>query len=282
MSETLEFLRLILPKSGFLCAVTIIDCQWRHKFFENVDSLADYIVNQDKKGLEVYHACASYKNGQMDVSNTPKPDRKFGRTHRNVNLLRSLWLDIDCGEGKPYANQREGYNALQKFCDASGLLRPVVVNSGYGLHTYWPILQELEMDEWRSLANGLASLCKVHGLYVDGSRSCDPSSVLRPVGSHNRKRTVSKKVISNGLFGPYDIGELCALGNGKRLTPAFNGHKNNFGQDSLFDAALNLYGPPPTGEEVADQCAQLAAMRDTGGRLPEPEWYACIGVLAGL
>jgi hypothetical protein len=37
---------------------------------------------------------------------------------------------------------------------------------------------------------------------------------------------------------------------------------------------------PADAQLIVRQCAQLAAMRDTRGLLPEPTWYACIGVLA--
>ena len=41
----------------------------------------------------------------------------------------------------------------------------------------------------------------------------------------------------------------------------------------------NIYPDEPTyAESVARKCAPLARFRDTVGNLPEPDWYACIGV----
>jgi hypothetical protein len=287
VSETLDFLRLVLPRQGFYCAVTIINNQWRHRFFTKIEDMTEHIRREDEKGYEVYHACATFKTSRMDSKDVKRLNRKLGRTHHNIQYLKSFWLDIDCGEGKPYATQLEGYNRLTEFCRACSLPSPVCVNSGYGLHVYWPLAEELGIQAWKGYAETIAYLCKDHGLFVDRPRSCDPSSVLRPVGSHNRKKGEIKEVTWSGLIEPYEIGEFDGLRGSESLSKRQHnekmydlGNASSDRNDSLFSAALNLYGPSPTGGEVAEQCAQLAAMRDRGGAIPEPGWYACLGVLA--
>ena len=83
----------------------------------------------------------------------------------NVHRVRALWLDIDCGPGKPYANQRTMLlGPLLSFAVKTGLPEPVVVGSGMGLHCYWPFVEELGYAEWKPLADGLKQTCREHGL----------------------------------------------------------------------------------------------------------------------
>lgn len=291
MSATLDFLRLILPESGYYCAVTIVNNQWRHKFFDDIEAMSQYILKEDARGREVYHACGAYTEGVMDPHDTPKHLRTRGRTHTNVRALRSLWLDIDCGEGKPYANQLDAYNAVEALYGVNGgftsssLPKPLFVNSGYGLHLYWPLVKDISKTEFDALSTGLTLLCEHHGLKIDPARACDPSSVLRPVGSHNHKRGGCKEVNWSGPVGPYEIGEFDGLqgsieesrANRTRIAFQSFGSQGNLSNTAL----LNLYGPSTArAEEIAEQCGQVSRLRDADGSLTEPEWYAILGVLA--
>ena len=82
--------------------------------------------------------------------------------------MNSFFLDLDCGLGKPYADQSEGVAALKAFVKTVGLPKPTaIVNSGRGVHAYWVVEQPVPKDEWRGLAEGLKALCVAHGLHAD-------------------------------------------------------------------------------------------------------------------
>jgi len=89
--------------------------------------------------FDVYFACAKY-------------EESGSRTNDNVKNIKSFWLDIDCGTGKPYADQSEGLEALKGFCKTVGLPKPTVVNSGRGLHVYWPLTAPIARKEWVNVA----------------------------------------------------------------------------------------------------------------------------------
>jgi hypothetical protein len=60
-------------------------------------------------------------------------------------------------------------------------------DSGGGIHCYWSLTKTVGPKTWNSMATMLKAAFKESGLLVDPSRTADMSSVLRPVGSHNRK-----------------------------------------------------------------------------------------------
>ena len=57
----------------------------------------------------------------------------------NVSHLGSLFLDLDCGPMKEYATQAEAFTSLKNFCKTLKLPKPLIINSGRGVHVYWPL-----------------------------------------------------------------------------------------------------------------------------------------------
>jgi len=195
LTDTLAFLRHILPQDGYYCAVSIVNNQWRHEFFSSIEKMAEHIVREDAFGdREVYHACSTFKVPKMDPKGTPPKDRVLGRTRHNAIWAKALWLDLDCGEGKDYESQEHAYRAVESFRSSVGLPRPLYVSSGYGLHTYWPLAKGVAKETWKESAERLRNLCEIHQLTIDESRTCDPASILRPVGTSNRKRNGCRPV----------------------------------------------------------------------------------------
>jgi len=63
----------------------------------------------------------------------------------------------------------------------------MVVDSGGGIHCYWPLTRAIGPKSWCLMADRLKAAFKSEGLLVDPTRTADLSSVLRPVGSTNKK-----------------------------------------------------------------------------------------------
>lgn len=173
--ETRRFLHAVLPEAGLRCVAEVSGAGgFRHSFFDTNEQAADHIARRDLEGATLYFACASYLS-------------PGSRKRENVAAARSFWADLDCGEDKPYRSAADAAKGLMEFQRATGLPRPVVVSSGRGLHVYWPQDRDLPPDEWRSSAALLKQAMEAAGLHADHSRTCDVTSVLRPVGSHHRK-----------------------------------------------------------------------------------------------
>ena len=115
----------------------------------------------------VYFACAKYK------------DPSEGRIQPNGDLIKAFWIDVDCGLGKPYADQAEGLSALKDFCAKVHLPLPTIVNSGRGVHAYWRLTTVIDRLQWKPVAERLKALCEEHGFAADPSRTADNASILR-------------------------------------------------------------------------------------------------------
>jgi hypothetical protein len=264
----LEFLKLILPNEGLKCA-------WvkegkRHFFTPSFEALAHFISTEDALGRTVYHACASYKTSDS-------------RKQTNVLGARAFWLDVDAGEGKPYADQEEAARAVLLFCQRIGCAVPLFVGSGRGIHPYWPLVESMEPARWTGYAQHLKRLCEHHNLHADAVRTADLASILRTPGTRNRKE-LETIVRWGGPVGPYRLSDLGALNHAQVNAPVRQPDRpgNQIQKRrSLIAGALQLYSDVPNyAEPIADQCRQVGELRRTLGRVAEPHWYAALGVLA--
>ena len=178
-TETKHFLGRILPEEGIYQATIIIDGRARNIPCDSIAKLAEEVLKRDQLGQNVFHACADYKD-------------RSSRKADNAKSMNSFWADLDCGPekaktGAGYETKVDGLNALRAFCGAVGLPRPMIVDSGGGLHVYWPLKETISAEHWKVIADKLKRATKAFGFLADQSRTADAASVLRPVGTYNRK-----------------------------------------------------------------------------------------------
>jgi Virulence-associated protein E len=306
-NNSLRFLELVLPNGGHYIAALKRPAGKgfaRSVFALTLQDLWNTIEAADRDGFETYHACASFKEALNDPQGTPDGQKRLGRTKQNIFGARAFWLDIDCGVNKPYLDQDKAGDALAAFCQALKLPRPVVVTSGAGLHVYWPLVEALDRETWEKYAKGLKVLCVKHALQVDHARTADISSVLRTPGTHNRKSGKPLEVKCDPRCleqpsAPLDRFAIfleaapqavtCVEGKPPsqvRGIPALAGpvpeHIANRRRTSMLSDAIGgiVVRVPAYGAQIANRCAQLRVLRDNMGRVPEPHWYAALGVLA--
>lgn len=177
-----DLLDTVLAPEGRYCIIGI--GRYPDQQFADTREEAEEIIQEFvSKKIDAYFGCAKY--GPLN-----------DRTHENALYFRSLWMDIDCGptKGVPnskgkiegYIDQATGLTEFKRFCTAAGLPRPLIVNSGNGIHAYWLFDRTLSRMEWTPLAKRLKQLCKEHGLIVD-EKVFEASRVLRPLNSFNFK-----------------------------------------------------------------------------------------------
>lgn len=298
--DALEFLTKILPPYGnYYLVLTTVATDERGRAFKvhipysDLTTMAAAIPTWERnaKYTAVYHACGTYQVPYIETdeisAKTGKPKRKY-RVPENRADAKSFWLDIDCGEdkaakGKGYATQKDAAKAVVAFAKQIGWPTPMMVSSGYGLHCYWPLETEISADEWVSTAKWLKAATIHFKLLADPSRTSDFASILRPVGSTNRKREPKEvRVLKDA--GPFDLGELrdnlnaAIREHGIELvndnTPVFPGLN-----DDLIAHIENFPKLETSGELIAERCQQVAAMRDTQGDVDYEHWFSVLGVL---
>ncbi len=164
----------------------------RTKKFENISvtdaATADsYAKAYSAMGLDAYFACATFAS----------PD---SRTSQNAVGAWAFWVDVDVGEGKAatgngYATVEEALAALKEFCIKTDLPEPThIINSGSGIHCYWPFDTFLEREQWLQYALKFKAVMKSVGLRADPCRTADLASVLRVPGTLNYKYSPPRPV----------------------------------------------------------------------------------------
>ena len=266
--DTVEFLGRVLPDEGYYVATVINPDRRAQKSYETLDALSNAVIRIDIAGGNVYYAMSSF----LEAGN---------RKQVNVKKTKALFIDIDCGEDKPFADQREGAKALKTFLKASGLPAPMIVNSGRGLHVYWPLTEALEPAEWQPLADALKECAKHHGFEIDSAVTADSARVLRPVGTHNPKNGVEVSLIKDAPDNdPADLRRV--LSSFMHRAPTKRGFAAQAKPVSAITASLasgTEYEPAVAGNIIAG-CAQVRWAATNQDKVEEPFWYALLGIAA--
>lgn len=268
-----DFRCSVLPKpnSGWYCLAVkgfkngenFLKTYW----FESKNVLFESITKYDVEGVEVFVAEASFES------------KEAGRKQKNAAFLKNFFLDIDCGEGKPYKSQDEGKEALLSFCEKTGLPIPAIVNSGNGLYAHFRLTSSVPAGDWRTTAKELKKLVAVvePGLDNDGIIA-DSARLLRPIGSTHRKDpTNPKRVTLLQDCEPINFSQfknvlnkaLAEISSEQTCSDKVGASEN---EDAIQDKTSKA-------TKIVEKCAVIGMLKNSGGNVPEPLWYACIGVL---
>jgi hypothetical protein len=229
-------------------------------------------------GRDVYFALARF---QTDDS----------RTKENVKSLKAFWLDIDCGEakaavneatGKPdgYIDQTTGIQELAKFCDLVGLPIPMLVNSGRGIHAYWPLTREISRAEWEPVGKRLAQLCATHNFYVDRN-VFEVARILRVPGTLNFKDNPPLPVEVITEADPIDYETFRdILGVKVGLVDDLNYQKRELTDlgKQLQDNIESSFSKIMRRSAEGNGCQQLLSCYNERASLSEPRWFNALSV----
>ncbi len=198
MSSSIEdFFRAVLSGTGFPCLATIHPGTGvtSHYVCENIRKLVISASGLEKMcrrdGTNLYFCISTLaQRSYLDTNNKMRV-----RTQDNCLVSKVLVLDVDVvasGEKNghiAYKTQDEARLGVQHLCDTLKIPDPIVVNSGHGLHVYWPFTEAIESRKWAVLAHKFKSACANvdKRLTADGSRVADSAGLLRVPGSVNVK-----------------------------------------------------------------------------------------------
>lgn len=299
----MRFFEQLLPEAGLICVAKPYASGkgFQHWFYTDLESAIRFAHHMDAAGNTMYLAQASFsttaeENRQHNLALPPnlsveerKAQRLPERSQANVEMVRSFWFDIDCGPEKyaedpdnSYPTQVDGLRAIREFSTNTGLPRPTLVNSGNGLYAHWFLDRDVPANVWTVTAQLLKSVAKAWGMKADPSRTADCASVLRPIGTTNRKRGESKEVkLIDGITDPLDFdkfqSQLLQLAKEKKLdTQGFTAPKN---LDINAEFLTGLEGAPKSAFLIASKCGQMEHIERTQGNVSEPLWYAALGIL---
>ena len=169
----LEFLAVVLPspEKGLYCTAELTTKKKEHNFVEHLEDLPASIVKWgDKKNI--YFALSTFENSGK-------------RTAENSRFIRSLFIDMD-----GYDTKKAAAVSLNDFMVKTGLDllgTPYIVDSGGGLHCYWPFTKDIPVTEWKPVAENFKRLCRQENMSIDMTVTADSARVLRFPGTFNNK-----------------------------------------------------------------------------------------------
>lgn len=189
-----DFLAAILPaeEQGRYCVFELP--AKRNTFYDDIESL-----NNATQLLSIGNKNAFFALAIFHDKN---------RLAANALAVRALWMDIDCGPAKAYATKRLAVEALYAFLETTGLDTvgtPWLVDSGGGIHVYWPLEHEVCIEDWMPVAESLKRTAHRLQFKIDMTVTADAARVLRVPGTKNFKYDPPREVV---LKQPGDIFHL--------------------------------------------------------------------------
>jgi hypothetical protein len=172
-----QFLGAVLAPEGKYCVVGISGKGApSQRFFDTLTQVDAAVDELEAQQVNSFVAVASYNNDT-------------DRTAANVKYLKSFFLDLDVGGGndKKYPDQQSAVADVKRFVKELRLPRPMLVNSGNGVHVYWPLTEPLARPQWKVIATRLKMACLMAGVKIDAKVTSDAARILRAVGSNNWK-----------------------------------------------------------------------------------------------
>jgi hypothetical protein len=228
---------------------------------------------------DVYFGVAKFK----DDSSRMKP---------NVLALRSFWVDLDCGASKAVVNPKtgrpQGYTdqaaalaALRDFCKETLLPRPIIVNSGRGIHAYWALEEDIPPHVWEPAAAKLRLLCDKLGLWVDPV-VFETARVLRVPGTLNFKEDPPLEVEVLSASPAMSFARFCELVgvDEEEVRAAEPPRKRELTAlaKSLAANKVASFRKIMARSAAGDGCAQLLNAYVERATISEPQWFDALSV----
>ena len=268
METTIKFLRAVLGDTGHYCIVAIKGTKRVQTFYSTIDSAVEAAIKADADGFDAYYGLATFKTDES-------------RTNNNVEQMRSFYLDLDCGPNKDYPDQQTALNDLRRFCKELTLPRPTLVNSGRGIHVYWPLTEPVPRETWLPVAERLKALCKENNLLADPVVTADSARILRVPDTRNHKDNDPKLVQVLGHEAtPIALSVFKAmLGEDPfKEAPKFAGGDRSAVAEALMGNYTSRFKTIMQKTAKGEGCEQLKIAYTKQEEIAEPLWRAALSV----
>tara|TARA_R110000823_G_scaffold35603_3_gene98056 strand:+ start:3509 stop:6355 length:2847 start_codon:yes stop_codon:yes gene_type:complete len=275
MSDKIDLLSTVQPSSGWFCILGIKDNKVKQSLVKTREEADKLIATFVTEKNDVYFGVAKFKS---DVS----------RVKTNVEFLKALWVDIDCGESKAKVDERtgrpDGYIdqataivALKTFCQTIGLPKPILVNSGRGIHAYWSFVSDVTREQWEPVAARLRDLCITHNFYVD-TKVFEAARVLRVPETFNFKDNPPKPVqviLSAEAVEFQEIKNI--LGVKETITAPPKTEMSAMGKAMMANLTSN-FSKIMMRSARGNGCTQLLHSYKQRADLSEPRWFSALSI----
>ena len=280
---TQSFYAAVLPPQGIYCAVSIrpgrpgedgepdVPPEVRQTFHDSIQDLEARAAVIHSEGRDAYFALATFKE-------------RGNRKGTNVDAVRCIFLDLDCGPGKPYVDQADAAQKLRAFINRTGLPLPYVVNSGRGLHVYWPLIAPVGAEQWKVLAERFKRLCLDEAFATDAGLTADMARVLRCPDTSNFKQDppLPVQVVHTGILISLEALEACLPP--APITAVDLSAARAYGTDDMTRGLAAGEFPVTNFARIVRRslkgsgCAQITNAVQNAATLEEPLWRAALSI----
>ena len=295
--DTQTFLELLLPPEGWLFSATQATGKgWINSPHKTIIEVTAAVARLTTDKKNAYFALASYEQARvwdpLHKNEGGSIGRWSTRTQANAKFLKSFWMDLDVDpeNEKKFASKEAALKGLIDFTKEVGLPRPMVVDSGGGLHVYWPLVTHVPSALWKDVAVKLKAITVQVGFRCDHSLTADEARVLRAVGGYNHRRNAPVLVLAESK-GPYEFLAIKAVVDAycdahgiaerrsSRLPAARAVPPDGHPAVAVLPDNLGETNDPLHFDRIAFSCAQIGAQAACRGRnIGEPLWHAGIGI----
>jgi hypothetical protein len=266
--EVKNFLQGVLSENGFYCVFAAHkETETKvTKFYETIEEVERAAMKFDSSGMDTYFALATFQE-------------PTNRKHDNAYEFKSLFLDLDVGPSKEYATQQEAVSDLRKFCKQLSLPKPLMVNSGRGVHVYWPLTEAVSVDTWLDAAERLKRACSENGFRADPAVTADRSRILRVPHTHNYKEgtPLPTEFLGVEMPQPVVLSEFV-----QKLGIVMPVTKIDLGTDALYEAyaenSENVFKTIVEKTFAGRGCKQIEFIATKQAEVSEPLWRAGLSI----
>jgi hypothetical protein len=275
MTTRNTFFNSVLAPEGLYCVVGLKKGAPRQTFVETIDEIDGVVEGLISQGYDAYFGCAKYLLEDE------------GRTAKNAKWFKAFWLDLDCGENKPYDTQASALDALRIFVKATGLPRPTIINSGRGVHVYWTLKETIGYNDWKPTAEALKKFCASYNLSADPAVTADAARILRVPDTLNFKDNPPKPVSVLVESQPVEFARFKTLIG---IEDEDDEPQGLFGGDSpprrpidattraLMGNSVSRFGTIMRKSAEGEGCAQLLRIYKEQETVEEPLWRAGLSI----
>ena len=266
-----EFYSKALPDEGIYCiAYNKPNTKLFNQAFAQTLDEAVNLIDKYKEHHNTFIAMGTFETQKREAART-----KF---------IKSFYLDLDVGENKEYASQKEALLALGDFIEKTQLPMPAIVNSGNGIHVYWFLKHQITGEEWKPLAERLKKFCMSMGLKIDPSVTADSARILRCPDTNNYKSEPPRPTLILKDAPVYELKRIMSCIESKEVSleelvthQSFTEEekKLKYGNiENKFEVLLKN-----SVKENDQGCAQVKYYIDNVKSTPEPVWWRVISLI---
>jgi hypothetical protein len=263
-----EFYQKVLPAQGVYCATGIANGRVANRFADTLEDLLEIVERLEQDQLNVFVAFSTFRDSNRKAD--------------NAVFTRCFVIDLDVGTGpKKYASKNEAILDLFQFVEGQGLPPPVLIDSGTGVHAYWPFAEDVPSERWVRCAEQFKAFCQRH-IRIDPAVTADRARIMRVPGSLNYKTDPpSPSKFLTDEFWQYDfelfqqfLDEVEPSQASHVLAGVVRGLDEDTESvakvDPNFETVFAIIAQKSLDDEGG--CAQIKYILENAATLPEPLW----------